>query len=173
VSASKQDEQYREAVAAYGDALARLVRAYEADPDLRRDLLQDVHLAIWRSFATFDGRCSVRTWVYRVAHNAATSHALSQQRLRRASWVSLEDIELASGAPAPDAGADQRHTLDRLLTLIRALDPIDRQLMLSYLEGLDAAASSDITGLSPSNVATRIHRIKKLLALRFHSGEPT
>ncbi len=167
MSAPTQDEQYREAIAAYGDALARLVRAYEADPELRRDLLQEVHLAVWRSFATFDRRCSVAA-----AHEPLPG-TLSQQRLRRASWVSLDDIELTSSATPPDEGADQRHTLDRLLTLIRALDPLDRQLMLSYLEGLDAAASSDITGLSPANVATRIHRIKKLLALRFHSGEPT
>jgi RNA polymerase sigma-70 factor (ECF subfamily) len=43
------------------------------NPEDRRDLLQEIHLALWRSFATFDDRCSLRTWVYRVAHNVATS----------------------------------------------------------------------------------------------------
>jgi DNA-directed RNA polymerase specialized sigma24 family protein len=45
-----------------------LVRGYEADPGRRQDLLQDIHIALWRSFAVFDERCSLRTWVYRVAH---------------------------------------------------------------------------------------------------------
>jgi RNA polymerase sigma-70 factor, ECF subfamily len=62
-------ERYEEASAAYGAALERLARAYEADPDRRRDLLQEIHIALWRSLEGFDGRCSLRTWVYRVAHN--------------------------------------------------------------------------------------------------------
>ena len=67
---------YDEAAAAFGPALARLAVAYERDPHRRQDLLQDIHFALWRSLAAFDGRCALRTWVYRVAHNVATSHAL-------------------------------------------------------------------------------------------------
>src|SRR5262245_30630873 len=56
---------YEQAAATYGAALERLARAYEPDADRRRDL-QELHLALWRSFAGFDGRCSLRTWVYRI-----------------------------------------------------------------------------------------------------------
>jgi RNA polymerase sigma-70 factor (ECF subfamily) len=55
--------------------------------------------------------------------------------------------------------------------LIQQLKPLDRQVILSYLEGLDAAATAEITGLAPGNVATKIHRIKNLLAQRFHQGD--
>jgi RNA polymerase sigma-70 factor (ECF subfamily) len=68
---SRQDELYEQAAAAYGAALERLARAYEAEPESRRDLMQDIHVALWRSFELFDSRCSIRTWVYRVAHNTA------------------------------------------------------------------------------------------------------
>src|SRR5947199_191058 len=85
---SKQDEIYVQAVTDYGQALERLARAYEADPDRRKDLLQEIHLALWRSFANFDGRCSVRTWVYRVAHNTATSQ-VTRRRGRAPTLVSL------------------------------------------------------------------------------------
>ena len=74
--ASLQDhsvEMFEDAVLAHGPALGRLALAYEMNPEDRRDLLQEIHLALWRSFATFDDRCSLRTWVYRVAHNVATS----------------------------------------------------------------------------------------------------
>ena len=75
-----QDERYARASAAAGPALERLARAFEADADLQRDLLQEIHFAVWRSFASFDGRCSENTWVYRVAHNVAASHVIRRAR---------------------------------------------------------------------------------------------
>ena len=66
-------ELYERAVADYGNALKRLTRAYEADADRRRDVLQEIHMALWESLARFDGRSALGTWVYRVAHNTATS----------------------------------------------------------------------------------------------------
>jgi RNA polymerase sigma-70 factor (ECF subfamily) len=69
---SNQNDQYANAVDAFGPSLTRLAKGYEADPELRRDLLQDIHVALWRSFVTFDNQCSLRTWVYRVAHSVVT-----------------------------------------------------------------------------------------------------
>jgi RNA polymerase sigma-70 factor, ECF subfamily len=58
VNANPGQEQYwRQAGGEYGAALERRAWAYEADPERRRDLLQEIHLALWRSFATFDARC--------------------------------------------------------------------------------------------------------------------
>src|SRR5215813_2054379 len=79
---STQDDRYRTAAAEYGASLERLARAYEADPDRRRDLSQEIHLALWRSFAGWSGACSMRTWAYRVAHNAAASHVIRERRTR-------------------------------------------------------------------------------------------
>jgi len=61
--------------------------------------------------------------------------------------------------------------LCRKLTLIQKLKPIDRQVILSYLEGMDAASIGEITGISPANVAMKIHRVKSILARRFQKGE--
>ena len=163
-----QDDRYREAAAAYGAALERLARAYEADPEHRRDLLQEVHLALWRSFAGWDTRCALRTWVYRVAHNAAISHAIRQRRRNSHVLVSLEELDHVPDPTAPDAGRQQ--ALSRLLTLVQQLKPLDRQVILSYLEGMDAAEIGEITGLAPGNVATKIHRIKNILSRAFHQG---
>jgi RNA polymerase sigma-70 factor (ECF subfamily) len=165
-----QDDLYRAAAAEYSAPLDRLARAYEADPDKRRDLLQEIHFALWRSFAGFDGRCSQRTWVYRVAHNAAASHVVRQRRANKAVLVGLEELEAAPDPYDERHAAGRREALDRLLELIRQLKPLDRQIIFSYLEGLDAASIGEITGLSPGNVATKIHRIKTILTRRFHSG---
>jgi RNA polymerase sigma-70 factor (ECF subfamily) len=161
-----QDDLYERAAAEFGAALGRLARGYEADPEKRRDLLQEVHLALWRSFEGFNARCSLRTWVYRVAHNAAISLVMRQKRARPPMLVSLEELEATPVSP----DADRRMALDRLTELIQRLKPLDRQVILAYLEGMDAAAIGELTGLSARNAATKVHRIKNLLARNFNEG---
>jgi RNA polymerase sigma-70 factor, ECF subfamily len=166
--ATGQEQRYAEAAAAFGPAIERLARAYERDPDRRRDLLQEIHVALWRSLARFDGRCSMRTWVYRVAHNTATSKVLRPQA-NAPSIVALDDSLASVAAPASEEEVlDRRRALERLHGLIRRLRPLDRQVMLLYLEQLDAASIAEITGLSAANVATKVRRIKQLLIQRFH-----
>jgi|SRR5688572_13663224 RNA polymerase sigma-70 factor, ECF subfamily len=167
--AADQEQRYAEAIAAFGPALERLARAYERDPDKRRDLLQEIHVALWRSFARFDGRCALWTWVYRVAHNTATSKTL-RPRTNAPTIVELDDGLESTAAGKADEDLDRHRALERLHRLIRGLRPLDRQVMLLYLEQLDAASIAEITGLSAANVATRVHRIKQLLIQRFHEG---
>jgi RNA polymerase sigma-70 factor (ECF subfamily) len=165
-----QDDLYRQIADTYGSALDRLARAYEADPDSRRDLLQDIHLQLWRSFAHFDQRCSLKTWVYRVAHNVATRHVVRQRRFRK-TLASIEEIERMPSNDRSELVASQHQALDRLSLLIQKLKPLDRQIIISYLEGMDAASTAEITGLSASNVAMKVHRIKNILKRWFHEGE--
>jgi RNA polymerase sigma-70 factor (ECF subfamily) len=66
---------------------------------------------------------------------------------------------------------DQRVSLERILALVQQLKPLDRQAMLLYLEGMDGASIGEIIGISAVSVATKIHRIKNILARRFHGGE--
>ena len=170
-AASRQDGLYRAAAESFGAALERLARGYEADPDRRRDLLQDIHLALWRSLATFDGRCSVRTWVYRVAHNVAASHVIREQRRNSRTLVGLDVLDALPDGEDREQAVGRRQALDRLLRMIQRLKPLDRQVILSYLEGLDAASIAEVTGLSPGNVATRIYRTKNILARWFQDGD--
>ena len=159
---------FDQAIDAYGPALQRLTYAYEAVADRRPDLLQEIYLALWQSLQRFDGRCALGTWVYRVAHNTATSHCI--RRRDRLRLVSIDDIDVAAQGTNVAGALDDARARERLLALIHRLQPIDRQVVLLYLEGLDAAAAGEIVGLSASNVATKIHRLKKLLAEQFHEG---
>ena len=164
-----QDSRYEQVADAYGASLDRLARAYELDFEARRDLLQDIHLHLWRSFAYFDQRCSLRTWVYRVAHNVATGHVIRQSRLRNR-LVSIESIESMPGSDHGEHLASQNQALERLETLIQRLKPLDRHIIVSYLEGMDAGSISEITGLSPANIAMKVHRIKNILKRWFSEG---
>ena len=165
-----QDSLYQQAADTYGPALDRLARAYELDAEVRRDLLQEIHLQLWRSFASFDQRCSLRTWVYRVAHNVATGHVIRQSRIRNR-LVAIEDIETLPGSDH-ELAAGQTLALERLSLLIQRLKPIDRQIIVSYLEGMAAGAIGEITGLSPANIAMKVHRIKNILRRWFAEGGP-
>lgn len=161
-----QDQLYADAAVTFGAAFQRLAGATEADPERRRDLLQDMHVALWQSFAGFDGRCAVRTWVYRVAHNVAATHVYRERRTRR--W--LAPLEEAGDPPAPiDIGREfeQSDAVARLNAMIRALAPLDRQIITLYLEGEDAAAIADIAGISPGAITTRVSRLKARFASTF------
>ena len=153
----------------FGSSLDRLARAYEADPEKRRDLSQDIHFQLWRSFQRYDGRCSLRTWVYRIAHHVATSHVIRERRIF-SSLVALEELETFLDKEGPES-ANRRVNLDRLSALVQRLKPLDRQVIVCYLEDMDAASIGEITGLSPGNVAIRIHRIKNVLVKWFHEGK--
>jgi RNA polymerase sigma-70 factor (ECF subfamily) len=163
---SVRDELYQRAAEEYGPALGRLARGYEADAEKRRDLLQEIHLALWRSFGGFNERCSLRTWAYRVAHNTAISWVTRQKRGRPQMLVSLEELD---AMPVPP-DADRRVALDRLTQLVQRLEPRDREVILAYLEGMGAAEIGELTGLSARSAATRVHRIKNLLARYFNEG---
>ena len=165
-----QDQLYERACAEYGPALERLARSYEADPDRRRDLLQEIHLATWKSLRGFEGQCSLRTWIYRVAHNVSASHVIRDRRTGSRSLVSLEELESHPETTDPEAVLDRQKTIEQLHALIQKLKPLDREIILLYLEGLDGAAIGEITGISPANAAVKIHRIKRILSTRFKEG---
>ena len=162
----KRDELYETAIGEFGRALDRLAAGYEADPEKRHDLRQDIHLQLWRSFGVFDRRCSLKTWTFRVAHNTAVSY-VNRERRTNAGFVSLEEIERTAAGEGGEPDLDQQRALQQLSEFIRQLKPLDRQIMISYLEEMDAAAIAEITGLSPANVAMKIHRIKSILSSRF------
>src|SRR5436305_9075882 len=149
---ASQDVLYEEAAGTFGAALERLAGSYEADGEKRRDLLQDIHLAIWRSFEGFAGNCSLRTWVYRVAHNVAASHVIRHQRAGKRPLVSLEDVDDLPVAGDSEDAFDRQQSLERLREFIQQLKPIERQVILLYLEGTEAAAIAEITDISSGNV---------------------
>ena len=159
-----QDARYLAAARTHGTMIERLARGYEADPELRRDLVQEIHAALWRSFAIFEEQCAEKSWVHRIAHNVGVTHMMTGRRKRKLPLVGLEQIAELPGGDDPEHATGERSLADRLLAAIHRLQPADRQVMLLYLEDLTAAEIGEVTGLSASAVAVRIHRLKALLA---------
>ena len=168
---AQQDARYLAAARTHGAMIERLARGYEADPELRRDLVQEIHAALWRSFAIFEGQCAEKSWVHRIAHNVGVTHMMTGRRKRKLPLVGLEQIEELPGGDDPEHTTGERALSDRLLAAIHRLQPADRQVMLLYLEDLTAAEIGEVTGLSAPAVAVRIHRLKALLAGPYRAEE--
>jgi len=162
LSPNDQDQLYIQAQAEHGESMRRLVRGYEADADRQRDLLQEMHIELWRSLKRFDHRCSLRTWVYRVANNVGADH-ITKRRKASERFVELDALSADPTAQAGEAQERRREELGELQALIHRLAPLDRQIILLYLEGGTAEEIAEVTGLTPGNTSTKIHRIKKLL----------
>lgn len=166
-----QDALYERVNAEFAAPLVRLARAHEADPSLQQDLLQEIHIALWRSLSAFGGRCSLRTWVYRVAHNAAASYVLRRRRRFDKNLVDLDDVELPAEVPEVGTAVDEARMVVRIRELVQQLKPLDREVFVLYLEGLSMEEIAEIAGLSQVNTRTKLHRIRALLAARLGIGE--
>jgi RNA polymerase sigma-70 factor (ECF subfamily) len=166
-----QAELYERVNAEFAPPLARLARAHESDPSLQQDLLQEIHIAIWRSLPAFGARCSLRTWVYRVAHNAAVSYVIHRQRGVAKHLVALDDLDVPSDEPGVETTIDEALMIERIHALLPRLKPIDREVFVLYLEGLTTEEIGEIAGLSRANTATKLHRIRTLLTAQLRTGE--
>ena len=97
-------------------------RAYAelADPARRDDLLQDIYIRLWRSLGSFKGECSLRTWVYRIAHNTASTYVVREHRNRMRNLHDIEELERMEAYAASLAGASAPAASGRPATAGRA-----------------------------------------------------
>ncbi len=165
-----QEALFEKVAAEFAAPLARLARAHEADAHQQQDLLQEIHIALWRSLAAFGERCSLRTWVYRVAHNVAATHVLRNRRRQAHRLTTLDEIDPAGETPDVDAELDAGRALQKIHAWIQSLKPLDRQVIILHLEGVPDEEIAEISGLSRVNTRTKLTRIRQLLTARFNAG---
>jgi RNA polymerase sigma-70 factor (ECF subfamily) len=137
----------------------KIAALYAGDAEDRRDLAQEICIQLWRSFPGYDPRRRFSTWMYRVALNVGIS-SLRQQQRHRLPLQPLDD-EIAATVGIDDPTEDERMTA--LRAFIAGLAPLDRALILLYLDERETAEIADVLGISASNVTTKISRIKQRL----------
>lgn len=145
-------DRFEELVQGHIGIVFRVVRTYCRQPEDQQDLAQEVKLQLWRAFPKYDEKRTFSTWMYRIALNTAISWN------RRARMDSLP-LDHATEAATPAATDDER----ALYHVIDGLDPLNRALLLLYLDDLSHAEIGEVLGLSAANVATKISRLKQRL----------
>jgi RNA polymerase sigma factor (sigma-70 family) len=151
--------------------LYKVANAYCPRREDRGDLIQDVVLELWQAWPAYDGRAAVQTWMYRIAVNVAIS-AYRGERRRIHDALPLDEfgLDVAAADRVLDADGDDLRALHQL---IARLEPMDRALILLWLEGWSQEETATTLGLSPSNVGTRINRIKQRLQREHAASEVT
>jgi RNA polymerase sigma-70 factor, ECF subfamily len=162
----------RRAAAGDREALDALLRNHSAlvhgvcrrilgNPDDALDATQEALLAIARKISSFDGRAKFSTWAYRVATNAALDE--SRRRARRpVPSESLPEPGRNRDSGAGDAGIADRLDIDA--ALCRLTPDYRAAVALRDLVGMDYAEISEVLGIPPGTVRSRISRGRAALA---------
>jgi RNA polymerase sigma-70 factor (ECF subfamily) len=124
----------------------------------REDLVQEIHYQLWRAFPRFDSNRTFSTWMYRIALNVAISN---DRRRKRAREERLPDFPEPTGL-MPRPTEDSR--ISELFQVVDGLDGTNRALLLLWLDNHSYAAIAEVLGLSETNVATRLSRLKQKLS---------
>lgn len=143
--------------------LRKLCRVYAGDAEAQRDLYQDILVALWRSFPSFDGAAKASTWLYRVALNTALSHKRKQD-VRDDATLDASHPVWDDGLPRPDEDMQRQESIDRLYAAIDRLDDVDKALVMMYLDERSYREMADVLGISENYVGVKLHRIKTQLA---------
>lgn len=151
--------------------LYKVANAYCSRREDRGDLIQEIVIELWRSFERFDGRAAFSTWMHRIAMNVAISFYRGEsRRIRDALPIEEFGMDLTAADNVMDSQSEDLHALHQLIS---KLDEINRALILLYLEGYPQEEIAEMVGISPSNVATRINRIKQKLQQDVAAAEET
>ena len=143
-------------VKAYERIIYKVCYLYATPSILLEDLYQEVVVNLWKGYPNFRGESKTSTWVYRIALNTCISF------LRKEKNAPLF-VELSPEADRLDEEDETHQMLCRLYNLISRLSQIEKSLILLYLEDKSYEEIAEITGLTQTNVATRLSRIKEKL----------
>ena len=120
------------------------------------DLYQEVVLNIWKAFPKFRKECKVSTWIYRIALNTCISFIRKEKNIP-------EIVTLTQEADRSEEDDETQAMLRQLYQMINRLGQLEKSIILLYLEEKSYEEISEITGLTVTNVATKLNRIKDKL----------
>ena len=138
----------------------KVANTYARLPDDRADLAQEIAAQLWRAWPKYDPTRSASTWMYRVALNVAISHVREQSLRQRHDAVPLDD-DLHDMADSSATDHENENHLRLLQAFIARQPPLDRALLLLYLEERPQREIAEILGITESNVSTKIGRLKQ------------
>ena len=154
-----REQLFKQLIEDCGGGIARLAGSYVRNQAEREDLVQEIWLAIWRALPGFRGDSSLRTFIYRIAHNRSVT-----QLARRRDSEGGEELEtVADERPGPEAQLVQNREAERLIHAVSLLPLGMRQVLTLRFEGLSYSEISEVLGISESNVAVRLNRARERL----------
>lgn len=162
VEGSEKKKAFLAVIEGHKGIIYKVANAYAFNHEDRDDLVQEVFLQLWFSFDKYNSEYKYSTWIYRIALNVCISFLRKRKQHKPISGevkdhlmdIAREDLE-------------ENEDLQLLNQFISKLRELDRAIIILYLEEKSHAQISEILGLSETNIATKISRIKKELKEQF------
>jgi RNA polymerase sigma-70 factor, ECF subfamily len=137
--------------------ILKISRAYTNSVEDKEDLVNDITLELWKSFDRFKGESRISTWIYRVAINTSMNFNRKKKSDRLYFPPDVKQFEDLIWITEPP---ESSHS-EILYQSIDKLNQLNKAIILLYLDGNSHEEISEITGISKTNVGTRIGRIKE------------
>ena len=161
---SGQNELFLSVIEQNKGIIYKIANSFKKDEEDKKDLVQEIILQLWRSFASYDARGKFSTWMYRVSLNVAiASYRKEKKKNELITPISESIIALDDN----DDPTETQDNINMLQQFISELKELDRALMLLYLEEKTGKEIAEILGLSETNIRTKTNRIKEQLKQRF------
>ncbi|MBT33517.1 MAG: RNA polymerase subunit sigma-70 [Thalassobius sp.] len=142
----------------------KVVNAYCSDVHEQEDLTQEIILQIIKAYEKFDYKVKVTTWMYRIALNVS----ISQYRKIKSRQKYILPMPENLVKVADDSVCEENEELVQLKAFIQELPPLNRAILIMFLDGNNHTEISEAVGISVSNVGTKISRIKQQLKKKFN-----
>ncbi len=146
----------------YREVVAKVCYLYSSATASFDDLYQEVLINLWQGMESFRGEAKMSTWIYRTAINTCITWHRRNGRHGGSTTIKLEDIVFDPADTASSAAMLEEYR--ELYRLISLLSPLDKALITLWLDEKPYDEIARIMGISASNVAVRIHRIKDKLS---------
>ena len=162
-------EQFIKTIDEHKKIIYKIVNSYCQNKEDRKDLEQEIIIQLWNSFDNYNSEYKYSTWMYRIALNVAISFYRKEKKWSmKNDFYNEESIFKIEEDPIEEQSELNYH-LKLLQEFIHNLNELNKALMLLYLEEKSYEEISEILGISKTNVATKISRIKLKLKKQFQN----
>jgi len=168
MTANASEDDFGALLQRHSGIVFKVANSYARHPEDRADLAQEIAAQLWRAWPKYDPSRSATTWMYRIALNVAISFLRSDGHRRR----HVVPLDEAVHDIADDSAIDHEvaGSLRMLHRFIATLEPLNRALLLLYLDERSSREMAEVLGISESNVTTKISRLKQ--RIRDHVAPP-
>lgn len=150
------EQEFLTLIQEYERVIYKVCYLYTTPHATLNDLYQEVVINLWKAYPKFRNECKISTWIYRIALNTCISFIRKEKNIP-------EIVTLSQIADRIEETDETQVMLKRLYSMINRLGQLEKSIVLLYLEDKSYEEIAEITGLTLTNVATKLSRIKDKL----------
>ena len=152
----EKEKAFSDIVKRYKNTVFTVCYHFSKDQEEANDLFQEALINLWRGFDSFQGKCDVKTWIWRVSLNTCLTFERKKGR-------SIETVPLNMDINLFTDTDDDTKQIQQLYRRINQLGIVDRAIILLWLENMSYEEIGQIIGISTKNVSVKLVRIKEQL----------